>query len=152
MTYQVVLTNANYGATAYDLDWDDTLPAYLGSPALVSVTHSALGNISGSVTADFTSAPLVSIDFGGVSLAQGQSITIRYTAVVDANVPAATSLTNASDVDWSTLPGTPAGSRRYSDAAWESYTGDSDAVTSPWLSHRSTRRSSGQTRRASAIR
>lgn len=129
VTYRVVLTNPRHGATAYDLDWEDVLPAYCGSPALVSVTHSALGDISSSVSADFGTLPRVAIDFGGVSLAQGASITIVYTVDIDPDVPAGMSLTNVSDVDWSTLPGTPEGSRRYDDAAWESYTGDTDDVT-----------------------
>ncbi|MDP2400498.1 MAG: hypothetical protein Q8M66_00825, partial [Actinomycetota bacterium] len=127
--YQVVLANTGW-APAYDLDWSDVLPAYLGSPSLTSITHSTLGNIVPSVTSDFSAAPNLSIDFDNVSLAPGQTITIRYTAVVDPDVPAGSSLTNNSDIDWSSLPGTPVGSRRYNDAAWESgWTLDTNSVT-----------------------
>lgn len=127
--YQVVIANTGW-STAYDLDWSDVLPAHLGSPSLTSITHSSLGSIVSTVTSDFSAAPNLSVDFEAVSLAPGQSITISYAATVDSDVPADAVLTNNSDVDWSSLPGTPAGSRRYDDQSWESgWTADTDAVT-----------------------
>ncbi len=136
--YRVVLAN-NGWSPAYDLDWADTLPTYIDTPVLTGVTHSALGNILGSITPDFTSPPALSIDFDAVSLAPGQTITITYTAVVDPDVPASVNLANLSDIDWSSLPGTPAGSRRYDDnPAWESgYLADTDftsiSIASPTI-------------------
>lgn len=127
VNYRVVLTNPGY-SRAYDLDWQDTLPAYLGSASLTSVMRGAT-DVSGLVTANFAGNPL-SIDFGAVSLGTTETITIDYSAIVDPNVPAATTLTNAADTDWSSLPGTPAGSRRYDDQPWESgWTDDSSSTT-----------------------
>lgn len=130
--YQVVLTNPGWSA-AYDLDWIDTLPTYLESPTLTSVTHRVSGadsDITASVTSDFTAAPNLSIDFGAIALAPGDSITIRYSAMVEPDVPAGTTLVNTSDADWSSKPGTPDGSRRYDDQTWESgWTADTDSAT-----------------------
>lgn len=130
--YQVVIENVGW-STAYDLDWSDVLPAHLGSPVLMSITRTVSGvesSIAGDVTSDFTSPPDLAVDFENMSLDPGDSITIRYSAVVDPDVPAATVLTNDSDVDWSSLPGTSDGSRRYNDQSWESgWTRDSDAVS-----------------------
>lgn len=122
--YLVTLTNPGY-SRAYDLSWQDTLPTYLGNATLTSVERDG-SDISGLVTSDFTGNPLT-IDFAAVSLGTTETITIAYTAVVDPNVPAGTTLTNATDTDWSSMPGTPAGSRRYDDQSWESgWTDDSD--------------------------
>ncbi len=145
VSYRVYLdnlsTNTRSQSTAYDIDWQDILPSYMGNPTLTGVTRRVSGVTSSvitSVTPSFGSTPTVSIDFDAIALAKGDRITITYTADIDPNVPAGITLTNTTDVDWSSLPGTPAGSRRYDDRSWESgWTNDtrsqSLAVTSPTI-------------------
>lgn len=125
VTYRVYIDNSDTRsqATAYDIDWQDTLPSYVSNPTLSGVTRRVSGvtsSIIASVTPSFGAPPTVSIDFGTISLAKGDRITITYTAAIDPDVPAGITLTNTEDVDWSSLPGTPAGSRRYDDQGWES--------------------------------
>ena len=128
ISYQAVITNTGW-ARAYDLQWQDILPTYIGTPVLTDVRKGAV-SILGSVTPDFSGTPTVTVDFGAVSLGTTETITITYTAKIDPNVPASTVLVNRTDSDWSSLPGTPAGSRRYNDAAWESaYVADSSQAT-----------------------
>jgi len=137
VTYTSVISQDGSRAQwpAHDILWKDSLAAQLESPAIVSVTHSALGALTAGVgyVADLASRP-ITIDFSGgsthTSLAPGATITIVYTARIVPGTGAGASITNTADVDWSTIDGTPVGSRRYTDtnqaATW---TADSDNET-----------------------
>jgi len=128
VTYRSVITNAGT-ATAYDVTWQDVLPAFLGNANLISI-HRGATDITGSVTADFTSSDttLTVTDFAS-SLAAGESFTIIYDAEVDPEVGAGAALTNTADADWSTLPGVVPGERVFDDQAWESRTLDTASNT-----------------------
>ncbi|MDA3935527.1 MAG: hypothetical protein PF636_01495, partial [Actinomycetota bacterium] len=119
VTYTMEIKNTG-AANAYDITWDDTLPTYLTHGGLVSATHSSAGDISASITDNFAANP-ATIDFGAISLAPDETISLVTTAIVDPNVQAGIDLENTADVDWSSLPGSIPGERVYNDdPTWES--------------------------------
>jgi len=128
VTYRSVITNAGT-APAYDITWQDVLPAFLGNANLISI-HRGATDITGSVTADFTSSDttLTVTDFAS-PLAVGESFTIVYDVQVDPEVGAGAALTNTADADWSTLPGVVPGERVFDDRPWESRTLDTASNT-----------------------
>ncbi len=129
VSYRTVITNTGW-ATAYDLTWDDTFAPDLSAASLTSVVHSALGNVTGSVVADFTSGASATIDFQALTLAPGQTLTVDYKAIVDPGAGSGSAQINTADVDWTSMPGTVAGERVYNDAAPEAaWTADTDTAT-----------------------
>ncbi len=133
VTYETTITN-NGWSTAYDIAWQDTLPAGLELPQLIAVTRAGTPLVEGTdFASDFSGEPQT-IDFNGgtshTSLAPGASLVVRYRAQVRNDVGSGATLTNSADVDWASKDGAPAGSRVYDDAAQENgYTADTDAAS-----------------------
>jgi len=133
VTYQTTITN-NGWSTAYDIAWQDTLPAGLELPQLIAVTRAGTPLVPGTdFTSDFSANPQT-IDFNGgtshTSLAPGASIVVRYGAQVRNDVGSGATLTNTADVDWASKDGAPGGSRVYDDSAQETgYTADTDSAS-----------------------
>lgn len=130
VSYQIEITNVGY-ATAYDLYFEDDLPSYLESALLMSVDLEGIPLIQGTdFSTDFSGDP-VWIDFDGgtseTNLAVGETITFTYSANIVGDVGSGAKIENTADVDWSTMDGAPAGSRRYEDGTEEAgYTEDTD--------------------------
>ncbi len=120
--YQTTITNTGW-STAYDITWQDSLPAGLEAPQLLSVTGPS-GALTPGVdyAADFAATPQT-IDFDGgtsrTSLAPGASIVVAFTAQVRDDVGSGATLVNTADVDWASKDGAPAGSRVYDDSPQE---------------------------------
>jgi fimbrial isopeptide formation D2 family protein/uncharacterized repeat protein (TIGR01451 family) len=133
VTYETTITN-NGWSTAYDITWQDTLPAGLELPQLISATRAGTPLVAGTdFTSDFSGNPQT-IDFNGgtshTSLAPGASLVVRYSAQVRNDVGSGATLTNSADVDWASKDGAPAGSRVYDDGPRENgYAADTDAAS-----------------------
>lgn len=131
ITYSIAINNVGW-ATAYDIDWVDILDPYLENPVANS-DYAITGTGSlGAITETFSSPPTITVGFGATTLDPGDELAFTYTADIVENVPAGINVVNTTDVDWSSLPGTPAGSRRYDDQSWESgWTDDTTFATLP---------------------
>ena len=133
VTYETTITNTGW-STAYDIAWQDTLPAGLELPQLISVTRGGTALQAGTdYSSDFSGNPQT-IDFNGgtshTSLAPGASLVVRYSAQVRNDVGSGATLTNSADVDWTSKDGAPAGSRVYDDGVHETgYTADTDTAS-----------------------
>ncbi len=133
VTYETTITN-NGWSTAYDIAWQDTLPAGLELPQLISVTRAGTPLVAGTdFASDFSGNPQT-IDFNGgtshTSLAPGASLVVRYSAQVRNDVGSGATLTNSANVDWASKDGAPAGSRVYDDGPREiGYTADTDTAS-----------------------
>ena len=131
--YQTTITNTGWN-TAYDIAWQDALPAGLEAPQLVSVSRAGTPLTQGTdFAADFAASPQT-IDFNGgtshTSLAPGAAIVVRFTAQVRNDVGSGATLTNVADVDWSSKDGAPADSRVYDDGVNETnYTLDTSSAS-----------------------
>lgn len=98
VTYTV--TYSNTGATAFDAWLTDTIPAFMTfNPGSVSVTLG--GGAVGTTDSSAGSLLDVTID----SIPTGGTVTITYTATLNANVKPAQVITNAAQLVYSSLPG-----------------------------------------------
>lgn len=96
ITFTLTIANDNnaYGATAYNLNVVDVLPANYSDVTVTSIPSGATDNSSGNT-----------IDVVIPSLAQNASVTITYTADIILNVAPADVVTNTADLTWTSLPG-----------------------------------------------
>ena len=133
IVYRTTITNTGW-STAYDITWQDALPAGLELPQLVSVTRAGTPLTAGTdFVADFAASPQT-IDFNAgtshTSLAPGASIVVNFTAQVRNDVGSGATLTNTADVDWTSKDGAPADSRVYDDGPNETnYTLDTSSAS-----------------------
>ncbi|WP_066967492.1 isopeptide-forming domain-containing fimbrial protein [Microbulbifer sp. Q7] len=111
ITYQIVISHSNASDTdAFDLSFTDQLPAELNSYMLVSAVHSSLGDISGDFSLDATSG-LLELTNNDLDLLKGDTITLEVSAIVDANIIAATQISNTATAQWTSLNGSITGER-----------------------------------------
>ncbi|MCB1061531.1 MAG: DUF11 domain-containing protein, partial [Verrucomicrobiae bacterium] len=109
ISYQVVIEN-NSGVDAFEVTFQDLLPADLN---LQTATFSATLQPSGfGVDGRFVrTANSITHFGGGFDLADGESITITYDAIILSTVTDGRNLINEADVEWTSLDGTQADER-----------------------------------------
>ncbi len=109
VTFTVVVDHASAsGATAFDVEISDTLPADL-TLDLASISFTASGGLTGVFNGSIGSLMFFSVD----EFPQGGSLTITYQATVTA--PFGTTVNNTANATWSSLPGLDAGERTGAD-------------------------------------
>jgi LPXTG-site transpeptidase (sortase) family protein len=105
VTFTVVVDHAPAsGATAFDVEISDTIPADL-TLDLASISFTASGGLTGVFNGSIGSLMFFSVD----EFPQGGSLTITYQATVTA--PFGTTVNNTANATWSSLPGLNAGER-----------------------------------------
>lgn len=98
--YQIVVSHtAASNTTAYDLEFNDTLPSGI-SPSSFSVTHSSLGDVSSSFLIAGNS--VVSAAGSNLDLAEGETLTVNIVADID-QLNAGQTLLNVANVSWESL-------------------------------------------------
>jgi LPXTG-site transpeptidase (sortase) family protein len=109
VTFTVVVDHASAsGATAFDVEISDTLPADL-TLDLASVSYVASGGLTGVYNGSIGNLMFFSVD----AFPQGESLTITYQATVDASF--GTIINNTANATWSSLPGLDANERTGAD-------------------------------------
>lgn len=99
--FSVMYTNAGLNASmAFDVRLVDALPAFLTLNA-ASVTATGAGGASVPVNNSAGN----SLDITAANIPVGGSLTIRYSATLNANVPSGLTLNNTANASWSSLPG-----------------------------------------------
>ncbi|MEW6505265.1 MAG: sortase [Chloroflexota bacterium] len=116
ITYTLTITAANSGsnrATAFDLSVTDTLDTYLtpdtSSVSITSTPGTTCTGNGGGTTAFSTgsswSGSTLTLTVTATCLDPGQSITVSFSATINANVPAGYTIPNTGNLSYTSLPG-----------------------------------------------
>jgi large repetitive protein len=108
VTFTVTVTTPGSGATAFDAEIYDSLPAYLALD-LDSIAYTAAGGLTGIVNASAGSLMYFSV----AAFPVGGSLTITYQATVAA--PYGATINNTANATWTSLPGLDANERTGAD-------------------------------------
>lgn len=102
--YKIVIRNAAGNPTAYDITFNDPLPANFLANAIVSVVGT--GNAAGLTTANFSIAGnVLTLTLNGLDLAAGDEITLVVQGTIDNDVVPAEVLHNTANVGWTSIDG-----------------------------------------------
>lgn len=102
--YKIVIRNAAGNPTAYDITFNDPLPANFIANAIASVVGT--GNATGLTAANFSIAGnVLTLTLAGLDLAAGDEITLVVQGTIDNDVVPAEVLNNTANVGWTSIDG-----------------------------------------------
>ncbi|MEJ8855603.1 VCBS domain-containing protein [Variovorax robiniae] len=105
--YTITITNGS-GATdfdAYDISFNDVLPAQLNGLTLAGVTYAGGATNNGGADFELVGGVLRSVTGSNIDIAKGGSIVLRVTGTVSATAQNVPSIDNTATVQWTSLNG-----------------------------------------------
>jgi len=111
--YKITISNAAGGPTAYDVAFEDALPAELDGAAIVSATINGVTSSNFQIVGDTLSAITT------LNIAAGTTVSIVVQGTLDYSVHPADVITNTSTVTWTSVSGSPGVLSSYNSASTE---------------------------------
>ena len=116
VSWQITISNTS-GFDAFDISLLDLLPSQLSGITLGTIGYAGGATNNGGPDFGISGAQLLTLPTANIDVANGGSITIQLTAVVNATAAAGADIANTATVQWTSLNGTvgaaenPAGER-----------------------------------------